>query len=465
MTDYEINAQKKALTLFHEVYETSKAYRAFIDSHHINVKDIKDINDFQKIPIMDRYNYINKYPLEDRLYGNRKLEDSYMISASSGSTGEATFWARDLMIDTYIEKVREKLYIEHFEIDTKKTLLVNAFALGSWTGGMLETKFAWSCSSKYKFTVVTPGMDKINVLSFIKKLYKFYDQVIILAYPPFLTDFIDYAKQHNFSLKKAHVKINCTGERFSEKWRNHMVHNINDSKNRHDVIGFYACSDTGIIGWETKKTINVLEKASNNPRLNLQLFGNTDTPTFMTYDPQAKYLECVNNEILITARQPIPLIRYNIHDRGGLINTELMKRFNSQLKLNNDDKEINNHNFVYVFGRSDAILLAANIYIEDIKYCLENSRYYHKLTGNFKFGREETSDLRYRMRLIVLLKQKANITLEERKIFKEEFYQHLRKVNNDFKLIQDSTKMKKILFEFKEDDPHRFRATKLKYFI
>lgn len=466
MTTEEITAKQKALDLFHEAYATCPAYTKFVDSYKVNARSIRSIDDWEKVPIMDRYSFINKYPLEERLLGDLDLSDFYMISASSGSTGEPTFWPRDYTIDTNLEKVRGELYDQHFNISKKKTLCVIAFALGSWTGGMLETKFAWACSIKHKFTVVTPGMDKTNVLAFISKLHKFYDQTILLAYPPFLTDFIDYAKERHFDLKKVNLKATCTGERFSQKWRRFIAKNINRKPNLYDIIDLYACSDTGVIGWETKETIDILDHAYVHPSFSQEIFGSYDTPTLVTYNPIAKYLEAKDGEILITARQPMPLVRYNIHDRGGLFTRNELIRATKKAGMKKPKLEKKNDaHFVFVLGRSDAMLLAANIYIEDIKYCLEHSTLKYKITGNFKYGREEGEDLRYRMRIIIYLKKGKIFSAKEKKRFKEEFYADLMKVNNDFKLIRETTKMKKIRFEFKIDNPDKFRTTKLKYFL
>ncbi|MBI4009473.1 hypothetical protein HY357_04515 [Candidatus Roizmanbacteria bacterium] len=454
---------EKALALFHEVYQTSKAYKHFVDSHGVRANDIKKVSDFKKIPITDRHNYINKYPLEDRLFGGKKLYDYYMISASSGSTGKPTFWPRDFTTDSHLEKKKEEMYEEHFEISKKNTLCVISFALGNWTGGMLTAKLSWGVANKHNFTVVTPGMNNADTLAYIARLYKFYDQVILLAYPPFLTDFIEFTKEQKFSLTRVNLKVMCTGDRFSETWRDFVVKSISSHKNRYDVVSFYACSDSGIIGCETKLCIDLLNQAKKNKLFCQTLFRANNTPTLVTYDPNIKYLESVDGEIFITARQPSPLIRYNIHDRGNLLHKQKIKQACHDFGITSKNKL--DENYVFVFGRSDAVLLAANIYIEDIKYCIENSQFSDKFTGKFKYGREETKDLRYSLKLIVYLKQNEQMTGEEKISFLKEIIKNLKEVNNDFKLIFEKTKMKKFNIEFKKDNFENIKGTKLTYFL
>lgn len=456
--------KEKALSLFHQVYKTSKAYKNFIDSHDINPSSIKTVEDFERIPIMDRHNYINKYSLEDRLYNGKKLSDFYMISASSGSTGQPTFWPRDYTNDVLLEQKKEALYKEHFQISKKNTLCVIAFALGSWTGGMLTAKLSWAVSKNNKFTVVTPGINRQEAILFIQKLNQLYDQVILLGYPPFLTDLIEYAREIRFDLSKVRVKIMYTGERVSERWRNYIVAQISPNKNRHDVVGFYACSDTGIIGTETKFCIDLLDFAYKNKEFCKELFDVNDPPSFVSYDPTTKFLECINDEIIITADQPIPLIRYNIHDRGKILSRDKLEETCKKFSIRVNSKDINKH-YVYLLGRSDAVLLAANIYVDDIKYCLENSKLKNKFTLNFKYGKEEMKDFRYRLRILIFLKKGILITNEEKKYLYKEFYQNLLKINNDFKVIAKTTKMYPIKFEFEQDAADKFQTTKLKYFL
>lgn len=267
---------------------------------------------------MDKHNYINTYTISDRLYGGKKLSDFYMICTSSGTSGEPTFWPRDIEIDTSLEALKEALYEEHFQIQSKKTLCVITFGLGVWTAGMLTAKLSWAVTKKNKFTVVTPGIQKETTLELIKNLSPSYDQVLIVGYPPFITDLVEYAKQKKYSLKKANTKLLYTSEHVSENWRTYMTKNVSATNNRHDVVGFYACSDTGILGQRLIHN-DLLKLAAVNPKICQAVFHSELTPSFVEYNPLAKYLECVDGEIYITANQPMPLVRYNIHDRGGLI--------------------------------------------------------------------------------------------------------------------------------------------------
>lgn len=459
-----MDAHEKAFQLFQSVSSSSRGYADFLTSHGFDRKTVTSPRTFRLIPYTDKHNYINSYPIQDRLYGGRQLSDFYMICTSSGTSGEPTFWPRDIEIDTTLEALKESLYEEHFQIRSKKTLCVITFGLGVWTAGMLTAKLSWAAAKENKFTVVTPGIQKETSLELIKYLSPSYDQVLIVGYPPFITDLVEYAKQKKYSLKNAHTKLLYTSEHVSEEWRTYMTKAVSATNNRHDVVGFYACSDTGIIGTETRFTIDLLKQAADNPKICQALFHSEITPSFVSYNPLAKYLECIDGEIYITANQPMPLVRYNIHDRGGLLTGEQVKAVCSHYSIPFDESADNSH-FVYVFGRSDSVKITANIYIEDIRYCIEHSSHSHKLSGHFKYGTVPSSRTRYRMKIVIYIKTGASFTAKEQHDFSKEFYSNLMKANNDFSMIQSGTKIEPFQFVFLPDEPDKYKTSKLKYFL
>lgn len=461
---YQQGAQK-ALELFHTAYEAVPAYRHFIDEHGINPDQVKTPEDFHQIPTTDKANYIKKYPLEQRLYRGKQVSDYYMLCSSSGTSGEPTFWPRDFETDQKLEKAKYQLFEDHFNVSQQKTLCLITFGLGVWTAGMLSTKLSWPVGQHNQFTVMTPGLDKENTFKLIQALHPAYDQIILLGYPPFLTDLVEHAVNENFDLKQANLRLFYTSERVSEDWRTVMTETLHDQANRHHIVGFYACSDTGIIGAETKTSIDILNRAHQDHGFCEELFGTKVSPTFVTFNPKIKFIESVDNEITITADQPVPLIRYNIHDRGSLISkAQIIRAFNntgiSHKSLKLDD------NYLAIFGRSDAVKVTANVYVEDIRYCLEKSQFRDRLSGHFQYGTEQLPEsMRYRLKIQVYLKPKAQLTREEREAFETEFYDHLLEANNDFKMIQSGTTIEKFKFEYLVDPKDKYQTSKLKHFL
>jgi phenylacetate-CoA ligase len=365
-----------------------------------------------------------------------------------------------------LEKLQYKLYQEHFDISNKKTLCLVAFALGPYTAGVLTSKLSWPINLYNNFSVVSIGMNRDILLSLINELKDNYDQIIIIGYPPFIVDFIEYVEDKDISIKDIGLKIMYTSERVSESLRNLIASKISSSSNRYDVVGFYACSDAGIIGYETKSIIKLLDRIKDNKKFNIKTFGSIDPPTLVKLDlDSGKYIESVNGEIVITTDQPVPLIRYAIKDRGGVMTgAELKKRLES-FCIDFSDLQIHDY-YVFVLGRADAVKLTANIYIDDIKYCLEKSIYSNRLSKNFKYGLIKSSNLRNKLKIIVYYKDSSEgFTKKEQEYFAKDFYTNLENSNQDYKVIKEGLKLESFEFSFEKDNNYKFQDSKLKYFL
>jgi hypothetical protein len=120
-------------------------------------------------------------------------------------------------------------------------------------------------------------------------------------------------------------------------------------------------------------------------------------------------------------------------------------------------------NFAYVFGRTDAIRLLSNIYIEDVQYCLEKSKISNKLTGNFKYGLQK-SGLKNILRLEIYLKEGMSVSQKQQEEFQKEFYRNLIHVNPDFKMVSSGISFS-FNIEFCEEPEIKYKGGKFDYFI
>lgn len=452
----------KVIELFHEYYKTSKAYKQFVDQHALRPQDIQTSADIEKIPIMDKHNYIEKYPIEDRLKSGKELADHYMICTSSGSTGNPTIWPRDYTTDGSIITLNQELYQKLFDIKNRSTLVVVTFGLGAWTAGMLTSRLLWEGSPTYKISVVTPGLDKVVALRVLKSLTKYYDQTVITGYPPFIIELIEYGLENKFDFKSVNTKIHFTSARVSEQQRNELVKAISKDVSRYDVLGFYACAESGIIGIETPEIVDVLDMVDRNVDLCQSLFLNPNPPTLVEYNPGKKFLEVVMGNIVITADQPVPLVRFDLNDRGGLLSGEqIISQCNKfEIKI---PASLKGKNYVYIHGRTDSVRILCNIYTDDIQYCLEMSKFKNKFSGNFKYG-IESEGLKNKLKMIIYLKNGKNMSVKDSNFFSKEIYENLAKVNQDFRMVtQGITIGLNIIFE--HDDPLKYKSGKLKHFL
>ena len=59
-------------------------------------------------------------------------------------------------------------------------------------------------------------------------------------------------------------------------------------------------------------------------------------PTLFQYNPAGSFIEEINEEIVLTTKNATPLVRYNIHDKGGIIKfremEEILKKYGYDYK-------------------------------------------------------------------------------------------------------------------------------------
>src|SRR5258708_1208097 len=84
-------------------------------------------------------------------------------------------------------------FLTNFNIQSKSTLYIDAFPMGAWIGGVFTYEAIRLVAERgnYPLSIITPGINKIEIIKAIKNLGKNFDQVIIGCYAPFLKDVID----------------------------------------------------------------------------------------------------------------------------------------------------------------------------------------------------------------------------------------------------------------------------------
>ena len=148
------------------------------------------------------------------------------------------------------------------------------------------------------------------------------------------------------------------------------------------------------MAYETPAAILTRHLAIENQKLFQQVFcGIHKTPTLAQYNPFFITFESLDSEILLTGDNAIPLIRYAVGDRGGVITFEKLTQMlqDSGLKLYQEarragidtDKHIYKLPLVYVYERSDfAVKLhLRDIYPETIRDALMHRRLSRFLSG------------------------------------------------------------------------------------
>ncbi len=383
-----------------------KAYDQFLRDNHIT-----GINDFAHG--LDKDNYLRRYSPQDLSWDGKFADGDWVISATSGSTGEPYYFPRTRMQDKQYEVTAEAYLVNNFSIDKHKTLYVVAYPMGIWIGGVFTYQVISDIArkDKYDLTIVTPGIHKQHIIDSIKRLAPLYDQVIIGAYAPFLTDIIHDASKQGVNWKSLNVKFVFSAEAFPEQFRDYLKKEVGLKSIYKDTLNHYGTVDMGTMAHETPVSILIRRLLVKKGLLGDILPEAVRQPTLCQYDPTMFYFEEHDNTLYCSGYSGIPLIRYNLKDYGGVISYSSMfeRLAKVGIDLQQEIKKAGLENsawtlpFVYVYERNDFSVsyYAFNIYPEIIKQGLCATPLSKKVTGKFTMTTEYTT--KGRQRLIIFI--------------------------------------------------------------
>ena len=276
-------ADRSVLKLFSEAAVRVPAYKDFLKQAGVNPKSVKTIADFKQLPLVDKKNYLTKYPLAE-LCWDGTLDHSRIISVSSGSTGAPFFWPRSLGQDVEGAVLHARIYREIFNADHKSTLVVVCFSMGTWIAGSYTTSSTLGAIEHgLKINLVTPGMEKEEAVKAIKHLGSQYEQVIIAGYPPFTKDILDEGRNQGIRWNRLNVKFMWAGEAFSEEWRDYMLRQVGSRDPYRGGINIYGSADAAMLGHETPVSILLRRILNRRPAVSQKYFGTEVLPSLMQY--------------------------------------------------------------------------------------------------------------------------------------------------------------------------------------
>ncbi len=437
------NLERHVLDLFYETALTVPAYKKFLAENNIDASSIQSFKDFQKLPFINKDNYIKKYPVSETCRGG-DIANLDFISVSSGSTGVPTFWMRDAKDEINISERFEQILSECFVPMANSNLCVICFPLGTWVGGMFTTNCIRHLSMKgYKLTLVTPGNNKEEILRVIKDFAGNFERVILFGYPPFLKDVIDTGISRGIDWKKFDNKLVMAGESFSEEWRSLMSERLGIKDELTSFSSMYGTADAGVLANETPLCIKIRKFFSKHPELTKQVFGQSRLSSLCQYDPYSRFFEQYENTLLFTGDNGIPLVRYHINDDGGIYSFDEMisilneNRFDvlAEMKKDYPDLIIRNMPFVYVFGRSMFTLsyFGANIYPENVAIGLESAKIKNFVTGKYVMEIIESDDKNLRFKITVELAPGEEINDEKSRAIGESILASILRINSEYK--------------------------------
>lgn len=412
--------QKKTLALFRSMASRVPAYKDFLKLNKINPAKIKSYKCLNLVPPINKKNYISRYHLKD-LCWDGEINRTYVLTSTSGSTGDPSYFLRDEKLD-WQYSIEVGKYLRQSKI-SGNTLVIICFGMGIWIGGLITYK-AFEIAgreAKLPISIITPGINKKEIFSALKRLAPNYNQTILVGYSPLIKDIIDLSTDQGIDLKKTNVRYLFAAEAIPEEVRDYLARKSGVNSIYRDFINVYGSADIGAMAYESALSILIKRRAMSIPGLFQKIFSPIEKiPTLAQYNPYFINFQTLNaNEIILSGDSAIPLMRYSIGDNGGVYTYEDLS---DRLKRNGVDisEEINKADihdiacefpFVYVYERADfsTNLYGINIFPEWLRRAIISSELSRYLTGKFTMiTKYDESNSQY---LEVNLEKKKNVKI------------------------------------------------------
>ncbi|MDQ7247125.1 phenylacetate--CoA ligase family protein [Dongia sedimenti] len=433
---------REALALFRAVARDVPAYRTLLSEQNIDPAAVTTAADFARLPLLDKQNYNRRFPLDELVLGG-KLTRCDFFAVSSGSTGEPTFWPR-AQADEFPVAVRfEQVFRDAFRAQEKRTLAVVCFALGTWVGGMFTAACMRHLSAKgYPVVTAAPGNKVDEILRVVQRLAPQFEQTVLLGYPPFLKEVVDAGRSQGIAWSPFNVKLVMAGEVFSETWRDLVAERLGVDDPLRFGASIYGTADAGVLGQETPVSIAIRRFLAERPEAAQAMFGDTRLPTLCQYDPTARYFESIDGSLAFSGWNGVPLVRYHIADRGGVLPYDTMLAKLRDLGCDpvatvraSGGPEPRRQPFVWVFGRTDFTVsfFGANVFPETISLGLEQPEVRARVTGKFVMQvKEGSADDKPRLTIAVELAKDAAGDDEFGEAVAFAILAQLRRLNSEF---------------------------------
>jgi len=439
---------KEKLKIFKETYEKVPAYKKFLKSQRWSGK-VKTEADFLKLPIMTKANYLKKHPLREVVMDG-SLAKPFVLTSTSGSTGTPFYFPRTELIDQEYSYILERFLAEGGPKKNEPTLVLNCLSMGVWIGGVITYQSFEMASrrSNLPISILTPGINKVEIIKALKITAPNYTNIILIGYPPFIKDVIDEAIAEKINFSKYNMRFIFAAEVFTEGFRDYLCKKACVKNMYRDILAIYGSADIGAMAWETGVLILLkrllLKKESQIERF----FGMKHAmPTIGYFNPAWLQFEGKDGEVLISGKNAIPFVRYGIGDHGGTFTFSDMKKrlallgidFDYEVKKAGLADAVLKLPLVYVYERNDlsTTLYGLQIYPEFIREALFQTTLHPYLTGKFsmitKFNNKQDQYLEI---IIEIKKGIKKVPQEKKKLALKSIVKNLRKKSSEFSELE-----------------------------
>ncbi len=359
--------------LYHNVRKTVKGYEKFLAE-----RQKKTVDEWENICICNKQNYLLSYPITELIREN-SFDKCFLIGASSGfSKSGSVLWLKQTEDeDAYIEQVKD-LLIHDYKIDQKSTLIIVSLALGTWIGGMqIATAIRTMAGKMDGLVSATPGINLKESVHIVEDFGHMFEQIVWITNPSSINIIYSLLKDDE-NLMNAKIYFPVVGEYFTENFRENISKKFGHNADNPFVVKTgYGSADTGDLGIESEATIRLRKYLYHNPKISFSLFNDDNPPMLFVKNDEA-YLETIDDNLIVTKDQFVPLIRYNTNDTGGLLQKEKLINAGVPIDYLTDIPD----EILYIFGRNSnsVIFYGTNLNVYD------SGDFLNSLDNSYSYG-------------------------------------------------------------------------------
>lgn len=420
------SAYAKAYEQFVWAKRKVPAYRNFLEQQGFTRMRFDGMRPMlEEIPFTDKENYVKQYGIADRCINGKIPDQEVVIDESSGSSGIPTNWVRGKREREMNSKII-RLGIRTLYPDVP-LFVINAFALGPWATGVNVTM---SCVKFSKLKSLGP--DKAKIINTLKSFGNDH-HYLIMGYPPFLKSLVesDEVNWHDYN-----ITLIFGGESMTEGMRDYLL-----SKGIKHAYSSYGASDIELnMAFESEFSISLRRLLRENESLRKRILKYPGPlPMVFQYNPADFFIEVSTaGELILTICREgyiSPKIRYNIHDTGHTLSYKDLLKALHECGISGDRlvKPKTDLPLLFHYGRSDNTVsfFGANISPNDIQEVIYQMPALASLVHSFFIQVEE--DQTGGKQLSIWLEKNENASEIEAGFMKQEFYNRLAYVNQDFR--------------------------------